>query len=63
MKILNIFRQDLADVWTSLRSLDPLGDGTLSFDEFCRGMSSLIEITGSGACILITIIGQSYHPG
>jgi len=58
-EILNIFRQDLADVWTSLRSLDPLGDGTLSFDEFCRGMSSLIEITGSGACILITIIAQS----
>ena len=32
--------QDLAD---ALRSLDPLGDGTLTFEEFCRGVGSIIQ--------------------
>ncbi|XP_032790351.2 rab11 family-interacting protein 4 isoform X2 [Daphnia magna] len=32
--------KDLAD---ALRSLDPLGDGTLTFDEFCRGVGSIIQ--------------------
>ncbi|KAK4026317.1 hypothetical protein OUZ56_015324 [Daphnia magna] len=37
--------KDLAD---ALRSLDPLGDGTLTFDEFCRGVGSIIQQSPTG---------------
>ena len=32
----------------ALRSLDPLGDGTLTFDEFCRGVGSIIQQSPAG---------------
>ncbi|XP_046640685.1 rab11 family-interacting protein 4-like isoform X1 [Daphnia pulicaria] len=35
--------QDTKDLADALRSLDPLGDGTLTFDEFCRGVGSIIQ--------------------
>jgi hypothetical protein len=43
--LLLIEIQDLAD---ALRSLDPLGDGTLTFDEFCRGVGSIIQQSPTG---------------
>lgn len=43
--LLLIKIQDLAD---ALRSLDPLGDGTLTFDEFCRGVGSIIQQSPTG---------------
>ena len=41
----DVYWQDLAD---ALRSLDPLGDGTLTFDEFCRAVGSIIQQSTTG---------------
>lgn len=38
--------KDLADALRSM--VDPLGDGLLTFDEFCTGVASIIQSTSSG---------------